>query len=166
MICATSKLKGLCVCVDGYYWNGTLCTKLLTYMYLKGECTSNYNCDKNLLFLNKACTCDAIKVIDPLTQRCKYNYLGCYEYNETTNYYLAMSLSQREMFKFVQICISTCKYQQETKYTSLNVESNYIICECLNNNIFTLPSTMCSITCTGSDSRERYICRLGNVLYI
>ena len=46
--------NGTCICGSDQYWNGTMCTNLITF---GGSCTNTYQCDSGLTCSNSICQC-------------------------------------------------------------------------------------------------------------
>jgi hypothetical protein len=154
--CPAYQTKGRCDCSVGYFWNGTECARLM--QYLETGCSGDYNCDKTkyLKCLNKVCTCETNKNWDSTTQTCRYNYLGCYEdstYGTATH--LFTQNSNRKMFYFVDMCITTCK-NYYTNYSSIFVYGSNNYCYCLRSFPFNKPIN-CDTKCIGKNGEE-YFC--------
>ena len=155
--CPAIKTKGHCDCSYGYFWNGTQCALLLQYN--QTGCSANFMCDqtKNLVCINKLCTCYSPKIMDPLTLTCRYNYLGCYFINTTNIGYALNSISAR-MSYYVDLCAYTCQYKG-SNFSTLMVTNNQGMlgrCYCWNNLTLSLSGT-CDLFCAGKNG-EAYGC--------
>ena len=152
--CPAVRTKGHCDCSSGYFWNGTQCARLM--QYLDKGCSANYMCDqsKYLICLNKTCTCDTTKIMDPLSLTCRYKYLGCYNDSLYSSSWVILSPLYL-MEYFVDICINGCKYKNNT-YSYIYWSSNNSRCYCLNTISLTTP-VICDINCVGKNG-EKYKC--------
>jgi hypothetical protein len=145
--CPAIKTKGYCDCSVGYYWSGVECKRLM--QYLNTGCSANYMCDntKNLQCLNKTCKCDPLKIFDSTTQKCKYNFIGCYNDNTSP---LATITATYRMNYFVDICINGCKYKNYT-YSIFLTSGSRTNCYCTNTYVSTslLGTQFCDALCLG-----------------
>ena len=153
--CPAGKTKGHCDCSNGYFWNGSKCTKVMQYS--DTGCSSNFMCDqsKYLSCVNKTCKCGTLKVFDIVSQTCRFNYLGCYyDINNGGNCYITALFNQ--MPYFIDTCINTCKSKM-FNFTSVFIwGSNSPRCNCQNTVNFNLAG-FCEMICIDRNG-EKYTC--------
>ena len=159
--CPAVKTKGRCDCSNGYFWNGSKCTKVM--QYLDTGCSSNYMCDqsKYLSCVNKICQCDSLKVFDRVSKTCRFNYLGCFfDYNNGGAYYFKSLFTQQPYF--VDACMNICKLKT-TNYTSVWLWNLNTHCFC-QNTINTSVPVQCEMNCLGKNG-DKYSCGSLSSLY-
>ena len=144
--CPAGKTKGHCDCSNGYFWNGSKCTKVM--QYLDTGCSSNFMCDqsKYLSCLNKTCKCEALKVFDKVSQTCRFNYLGCYVDTTSSTTYLYAIFNQMPFF--VDACINTCKLKL-FNFSTVFI-SSLTRCNC-QNTFNTNSPAQCEMNCFGKN---------------
>jgi hypothetical protein len=154
--CPAYKTKGHCDCSKGYYWSGYECRPL--FKYLETGCTADYMCEsyktKYIYCINNTCKCESHKIFDTTSQKCKYNYLGCFDdiFLISSNIYIYFAAHTA----VIDACINACRIRS-LKYTVLSKSSNSYFCNCASTISFLSPVPYCDTTCLGKDS-ERYPC--------
>lgn len=158
--CPANYVAGRCSCLNGYYWNGTMCAVLLNY--LETGCLFDYNCNskQNLICSSNTCLCKNGQMWNATLTKCAYGYLGCFWDTGLTLYYNFVGAVQNNsnLNYFVDVCISHC-FISAYKYAhiAIGTNSSINICYCRSTYNTTTVNNNCDTTCLGIDGNQ-YMC--------
>jgi hypothetical protein len=143
---STRNTKGRCDCSKGNYWNGQMCSLQLSLN--SSGCTHDYQCDqtKDLVCLNRVCTCKAPKRWITNESKCDYNYLGCFNdwSDQSYSYYSRRS----NPAYFVEFCLENC-HKNGFKFATVFFLNSNTYCSCKTAYWSNNPDTRCNLLCGG-----------------